>query len=141
MIFWESCEAERMAYGNLVAVAKAATPYLNEEFENSLLRDLNIKLRYIPIVMPEQNRTSYPERSKARIKQAIYDCAPQLDYPTFVNGPLDAQCIEYIRGIALSSPHLKKFGATLEQIADFDAVIAAAPQWLYRAIKIARAEK
>jgi hypothetical protein len=141
MIFWESCEAERMAYGNLAIVSKAAEPYLNKEFDGSSLNDLHITLSYIPIVMPEQGRKNYPERSRAKIKQSVYLCAPQLDYPTFVNGSLDAQCIEYMRGIALTSPHLKKFGATLEQIADFDAVIAVAPQQLYRAIKIAQAEK
>ena len=141
MIFWESCEAERMAYGNLVIVAKAAKPHLNKEFNGSSLKDLHIKLSYIPIVMPEQSRKNYPERSRAKIKQSIYLCAPQLDYATFVDGSLDTQCIEYMRGIALTTPHLKKFGATLEQITDFDAIIAVAPQWLYREITIARAEK
>lgn len=130
-----------MAYDSLVIVAKVTELYLNKEFENSSLKGLHIKLSYIPIVMPEQSRKNYPERSRAKIKQSVYLCVPQLDYATFVDGPLDAQCIEYMRGIALSSPHLKKFGATLEQIADFDTIIAVAPQRLYRAIKIARVEK
>lgn len=141
MFFWNSSESFRPATDNLMRVAKAVEPYLNTEFENSSLKDLNIKLRYIPIVMPVHMREKYTERSKARIKQAIYDCAPQLDYPTFVDGPLEAQCIEYLRGIALSSPHLKKFGATAQQIEDFDTIVAGAPQRIYEEIKAAESKK
>jgi hypothetical protein len=134
MIFWESCEADKLAFFKVVKVAVIAEPYLNEQFGYSSLASLQVKLRYIPIIMDEQGRANHPERSKARIKQGIYDCAPQLNYRTFVDGTLEAQCVEYVRGIALSSPHLKKFGATSEQIADFDKIMIAAPQQLYRQI-------
>jgi hypothetical protein len=138
MIFWNSVEIDKPAYCNYLQLAKPAEFYLNSEFENSALKELAIRLRYTPIIMNEEGCKKYPERSKARIKQAIYDCAPQLDYQTFVDGTLEAQCIEYIRGITLSSPHLKRFGATPQQIADFDAIMAAAPQKLYQEIKAAQ---
>jgi hypothetical protein len=140
MIFGDSCEAERLAFDSLFMVAKAARSYLNKEFESSPLKNLPIEIFYTPIVMPEHLLKKYTERSRARIKEGIYYCSPQLDYPTFVGGTLKAQCAEYMRGIALSSPHLKKFSATPDQIADFDAIIAVAPTRLYREIRAAQNE-
>lgn len=72
-------------------------------------------------------KKNYPERSKARIRQGIYDCAPQLDYETFVSGTRRQQFEEYFRGIATSTPHLKKFGATAEQVAEFERILAEGP--------------
>jgi hypothetical protein len=126
MIFWESCEADALIFDNLVIVARMSDVYLNSAFASSILKNFNITLRYIPIVMTEENRDYYPERSKARIKQHIYVCAPQLDYRVFAKNDLKAHLDEYLRGIAQSSPHLKKFGATPDQIEVFDKIIATA---------------
>jgi hypothetical protein len=134
MIFWNSCEIYKPAYDNYLLVSRPSEPYLNAEFEKSSLKSLSIKLRYIPIIMPDWGRKSHPERSKARVKSGVYDCAPQLDYLTFIDGTLEAQFVEYIRGIALASPHLKKFGATPQQVADFDEIISIAPRSLYQMI-------
>ena len=70
----------------------------------------------MPIVMPKGMRERYPERSKLRKKERVYLCAPQLNYEVFVNGSFEDQLKEYLRGIALSAPHLKGLGATPEQI-------------------------
>lgn len=85
-----------------------------------------MELRYVPIVMPTEMHDRYTERSKARIKQRIYVCAPHLDYDLFVSGTLERQIDEYLRGVALSAPHLKKFGFTPEQVSEFERILAAA---------------
>jgi hypothetical protein len=57
----------------------------------SSLATLNVKLRYIPIVMPEGMRERHPARSKLRENERIYDCAPQLNYEVFVEGSFEDQ--------------------------------------------------
>lgn len=76
--------------------------------------------------MPEDMRERYPARSKLLKKQKIYDCAPQLNYEVFVTGNFEEQLREYIRGIALSAPHLAGLGATEKQIDDFERIMATA---------------
>jgi hypothetical protein len=44
----------------------------------------------------------------------------------FVSGSFEDQLKEYIRGIALSAPHLKGLGATPEQIAEFQRILDTA---------------
>jgi len=78
--------------------------------------------------MPKGMRERYPARSKLRKKERIYDCAPQLDYDVFVDGKFEEQLEEYLRGIAPSAPHLAGLGATKEQIAEFDAILAGAAE-------------
>jgi hypothetical protein len=73
--------------------------------------------------MPEGMRERYPARSKLRKKERLYDCAPQLNYDVFVDGDLEPQLREYLRGIALSAPHLAALGATPEQIEEFKAIL------------------
>jgi hypothetical protein len=78
--------------------------------------------------MPEGMRERYPARSKLRKKERIYDCAPQLDYNIFVEGTFADQLREYLRGIALSAPHLGKLGASPEQVADFERIVMGAAE-------------
>ena len=61
-----------------------------------------------------------------RKKERIYDCAPQLNYEVFVEGSFEDQLREYLRGIADSAPYLAGLGATLEQIEDFNKIMATA---------------
>ncbi len=83
-------------------------------------------LRYVPIVMPEDMHARYPARSKLRKKERIYDCAPILDYGVFVEGCFEDQLREYLRGIALSAPHLAGLGASPEQVEELKAILAGA---------------
>jgi hypothetical protein len=123
LIFWASVEGHQPAYTAITRARRCVEPYLNAQFAASSLERLDAKLRYVPIVMPEDMRQRYPERSKLRKKQRIYDCAPQLNYEVFVEGSFEDQLKEYLRGIALSAPHLKGLGATPEQIADFNRIM------------------
>jgi len=101
-------------------------PFLNAAFAASSLKTLEGELRYVPIIMPEDMQWKYTARSKLRKRQRIYDCAPQLDYETFIEGIFEDQLREYLRGIALSAPHLAGLGATPQQIEDFNTIMETA---------------
>lgn len=109
--------------------ARAVERYLNERFIRSQqLSELPIVVRYVPIIMPQGMRERYPARSKLRKKERLYDCAPQLDYDTFVTGTFEQQIDEYVRGLFESVAHLQKLGATQEQADEFVALLANAKQ-------------
>jgi hypothetical protein len=101
-------------------------PFLNTAFAASSLSTLEGMLRYVPIIMPEDMHKRYTARSKLRKRERIYDCAPQLRFEVFVEGSFEDQLREYLRGIALSAPHLTGLGATLEQIEDFNRIMESA---------------
>jgi hypothetical protein len=126
MIFWASCEIYKDASPAHTKVRKCVEPFLNEAFANSSLAGLDGKLRYVPIIMPVDMRERYPARSKLQKKERVYDCAPQLDYDVFVTGSFEEQLREYLRGIALSAPHLAGLGATKAQIDDFKKIMSIA---------------
>jgi hypothetical protein len=123
VIFWASSESYRPAGDGLEKSRRCVEAYLNRELAASSLATIEAELRYVPIVMPKGMRERYPERSKLRKKERVYLCAPQLNYEVFVNGTFEDQLKEYLRGIALSAPHLKGLGATPEQIADFNRIL------------------
>jgi hypothetical protein len=52
----------------------------------------------------------------------------QLNYEIFVDGLFEDQLREYLRGIALSAPHLAGLGASPQQIGDFEAILASAAE-------------
>ena len=128
MEFWGSAEVHGPAFDDLVRAEKCVEPYLNAAFAKSTLADVDLLLRYVPIVMPVDMHERYKERSKALKKQRIYDCAPHLNYDLFVSGTLEQQLNEYLRGVALSVPHLHKFGLTLEQVREFEEILASATE-------------
>lgn len=126
MEFWAAAEVHQPAYAALNQVRRCVEPLLNAAFATSSLSELRCKLRYVPIVMPEDMHDRYPARSKLRKKDNIYDCAPILDYEVFVNGEFERQLQEYLRRIALAGPHLVDLGASTDQVEDFHAVLANA---------------
>jgi len=107
-------------------VRHAVEPFLKIQFCSSSLAKIDGKIRFIPIIMPEELRVRYPARSKLRKKERIYDCSPQLEYNVFVSGTFEAQLREYLRGIAESAPYLAGLGATPEQIKDFEEIMSTA---------------
>lgn len=123
MIFWGSAEVDFKALEAFVSVEHIVEPYLNKAFANSSLSELDAKIRYVPIVMHDDRKSSYPARSKLRKKQRIYDCAPQLDYDIYISGTQEEQLAEYLRGVAESAPHLAGLGATAEQVQEFERIV------------------
>ena len=126
MEFWAAAEVEKKAHERITKVRNCVEPYLNSAIANSSLAGLNCKIRYIPIVMPEELQSWYPARSKLRKKQNLYDCAPQLNHGLFVDGKFEDQLREYLRGIGECAPHLAKFGASPDQIEEFEAILSNA---------------
>ena len=126
MEFWAATEAHDPAYAAVRRCRADVEPWLNRMLAQSCLAGIPGKLRYVPIVMPKDMHARYPARSRLRKKERIYDCAPQLDYDVFVDGSFEEQLTEYVRGIALASPHLAGLGATADQISEFDAILTSA---------------
>jgi hypothetical protein len=124
--FWASSEVYGPADAALNEIRQKVEAYLNFQFSNSTLNALDVTLRYVPTVMPEFVRANYPERTKLRKKARIYDCAPQLDFETFVSGDARSQLAEYIRGFSDSASSLRALGATGEQIEDFQRIVTEA---------------
>lgn len=123
MNFWASSESLAPADCNLERARQSVEPYIVSALNNSLLSNIDMLIRYVPIVMPIDMHERYPARSKSRIKQRIYDCAPHLEYEIFVTGNFEQQIKEYLRGIALSIPHLEKFGLSAPEIFAFKEII------------------
>ena len=132
MEFWASSESEKKASEDLERARNCVEPYLNSAIAVSSLAELNLELRYVPIAMPENLRGKYPARSKMRKKECVYLCAPQLDYDLFVEGNLEDQLREYLRGVSESSTYLAEFGATPEQIEEFEAILSGAAEAILR---------
>lgn len=126
MKFWASAEVYRPADQALDAARRSVEPFLNKALARSGLSTLCCKLRYVPIVMPADVHARYPARSKLRKRERIYDCAPILNYDVFVEGKFEDQVQEYLRGIALSAPHLADLGASPQQIEEFKGILADA---------------
>jgi hypothetical protein len=126
MKFWAAAEVHQPAYDALTSVRRVVETFLNDAFEASSLALLECKLRYVPVVMPENMHVKYPARSKLRKKERVYECAPILDYALFVDGHFEDQIKEYLRGIAQSAPHLAGLGASPQQIEEFEAILASA---------------
>jgi hypothetical protein len=126
MEFWASAEVSQPAFPALDQARRCVSPFLNAAFAASSLATLQGGLRYVPIVMPENMHSRYPARSRLRRNQHIYDCAPILNYDVFVSGLFEEQLREYLRGIALSAPHLAGLGASPQQIKEFEAILAGA---------------
>ena len=106
--------------------ARRIGSFLQAELLTGRLADLPIEIRYVPIVLPIEYHARYKERSRVRLKQQIYDCAPILDYQTFVSGDTADQTREYIRGLETSAAYLPRLGANEEQVAEFREALAKA---------------
>jgi hypothetical protein len=126
MEFWASCEVYQPATKALSNTSKIVAPYLIYNFDEGILKELDLRLRYIPIVMPVEWHDKYTARSRAHIKKKVYDCAPQLEYNIFISDDVGGQIREYLRGLEEVSLHLKKFGGTPEHISEFNQILAAA---------------
>lgn len=124
MNFKWSAEVFKDASDGLLRSSKAVEAYLRGAFaESNKLSDLPITVRYVPIAMPDMLLPRYPARSKLRKKEALYDCAPQLDYSVFVSGTFEEQLREYLRGLAETVPHLRDLGATDDQVREFENIL------------------
>jgi hypothetical protein len=78
--FWASSESHQPAGMGLERARKCVEPFLNSAFTASSLAALQGKLRYVPIVMPEEMHARYPiYRSGGSIPQPQFS-TPGLNY-------------------------------------------------------------
>lgn len=133
MKFWASSESYAEADFNLDRARRCIEPYIIDVLRKSSMSNIDITIRYVPIVMPKDMHDRYKERSRAKIKQGIYECAPHLDYEIFTSDNFHAQISEYIRGISLCAQHLIKFGLKPEQVNEFTDILTGALKYLSEA--------
>ena len=123
MHFVAFAEVDLSVYDALFRVREYVEPHLNAAFASCSLTSLDVKIRYVPIVMPKDAAANYPARSKLRKAQKLYDCAPVLNNSTFQRGSFEAQIKEYVSGIEECAQYLEQLGATKEQIEQFDGIL------------------
>ncbi len=128
MEFWASAEVAKPAHAALVHCERLLEAELNKALADSDLAGLKGKFRYVPIVMPPDWAVNYPPRSRLRKNEGdgVYDCAPQLDYETFIKGSFEEQLAEYTRGILLEAAQIAGLGASLDQVREFEDLVVTA---------------
>jgi hypothetical protein len=121
--FWASSEIYQPADAASETVRRTVEPVLNSLLNSSTLAGIDLLLRYVPVIMPEHFLDRYPARSKVIIKQRILDCAPHLDYSTFVSGSFLDQLEVYLAGLRTASPLLARFGLSNAEVSEFEATL------------------
>jgi hypothetical protein len=123
LIFVAYAEIYKPASSSMVEIRRAVEPLMNDMIDQSRLAALDVKLRYIPIIMPDGIKEFFPSRSKARKSEKICDLSPQLNYELFITTNLIDAIKEYIRGLEGAPKYLKILGATSDQSEDFIKLI------------------
>lgn len=95
---------------------------------NSILSDLDVRIRYIPIVMPPERAHAYPARSRVERANRIYNACPQLDYQVFLDGSDEDMKREWISGLDSVAGGLKKLGVSKEHIDTWTDALATLAQ-------------
>jgi hypothetical protein len=120
-----SSESDALAYESLARLSVDVEQRLNEVLSDSSLAEVDLQIRYVPIVMPPELQARYPARSKALVKSKVLDCSPQLNYSIFADGTSELQFKEYLRGIRTAKEYMPAFAMTAEQIGEFEAILTS----------------
>ena len=128
MKFWASAETDHLVGSKVNIVRRISEPIINNLLELSSLSKVQLKIRYVPIVMSAHMTRFYCERSASDEKKMVYLCAPVLIYVIFLEGETEDMTVEYFNGIYTSLPHLPKFGITHEQISEFRSLLAVSAE-------------
>jgi hypothetical protein len=123
MIFWASAEVHKSADAMLEVCRNHFESAMNDALTISNLVDFDIKVRYVPIVMPADMKMRYPARTKVLKSKRIFDCAPQLDYEIFVGTNFASALREYANGILGESHLLRELGLSESQLAEFVRIV------------------
>lgn len=119
MEYFFSSESDMKATTKLNEIAYPVMNYLQPAFLTRSLKNSDIKLWYIPIVMGKEFIDMYPAHSRVIRKEKHFSCCPQLTHDIFVNGTFN-QCLRtYLDGLLNETPDaFRKLGATDTQIED-----------------------
>lgn len=126
MIFWASSESFEKADKYLERTRLSVEPYLNKLLNDHGFGDIELTIRFVPIVMPYEFHSKYKERSRIYIKKNIYDLSPHLHFDVFIVDDYESQINEYIDGIKKCIPNLEKFAIQNLDIEQFDRTIEIA---------------
>jgi hypothetical protein len=124
--FWASSETSAAADAAIEKIRRAIEPMLQDLLRRSQFATTKLLVRYVPIVMRPELIDRYPPRSEARLEQRVLDCAPELDYETFVRGSFVDQVRAYVDGLRTASVLLPEFGFSLADAHDFEALLLRA---------------
>jgi hypothetical protein len=106
----------------------AVEDLINERLQSGELSDVDLKVRYVPIIMPPDRAADYPARSKVSTQQRLLDCAPQLNFDAFSGPSVETSAEEYLQGLIACIPLLETLGMDAgdrERISDFFKEILA----------------
>lgn len=123
MIMVFRAEVDKVAHLALHTTSVAIEKALAAAILDSPLQDLDVKIRYIPIVMDENGRQKYKARSRLERGKKIYNCCPQLAIQPFLTGTPRERFAEYLGGLTECGPALAKLGATDEQVNRFNLML------------------
>ncbi|OYW58806.1 MAG: hypothetical protein B7Z10_11675 [Rhodobacterales bacterium 32-66-7] len=123
MEFFFSSEVDKTALFQMHEVGEAVRISLTDAVAKSTLSELDVRVRYIPIIMKAENLARFPARSRLERKNRIFNCCPQLDIQIFLTGTRSERVAVFVNGLRECGPALAKLGATSEQVAEFDRIL------------------
>jgi len=123
MEFVFSSEVDKTALFQMHEVREAVRISLEDAVAKSTLSELDVRVRYIPIIMKAENLERFPARSRLERKNRIFNCCPQLDIQIFLTGTQSERVAVFVNGLRECGPALAKLGATSEQVAEFDQIL------------------
>ena len=118
-----SSESDAVAYRHLASLSADVEQRLNSLLSESRLADVDLQVRYVPIVMPPDLLERYPARSRAHIEKRIIDCSPQLNHSVFSDGTPALRRKEYLAGLRTAKAFMPQFNITSDEIAEFEAIL------------------
>lgn len=129
MNFTWSAETDwRVNQAKLRGIANEAVKNLQDLSDKTILVEHDLTVAYVPIIMTESARKSYPARTRRLTKQRVAQCAPQLDHRLFVFGD-DIDRIDLFYGGLLDAlKPLKGFGLSERALVTFREVVGEAKE-------------
>lgn len=105
-------------------MAQDSVKTLNVAISSSNLSGFDFEVSYCPIILSDEDRDIYPSRSYYDSSAKIYYCNPFLEYDKFISSSeMDAQRV-FLGGIMNVKTFLEEFGASKEQIQEFEQIVA-----------------
>jgi len=89
------------------------------------LGNVDLLVRYVPIIMKANTAEWYPPRSKVSHKHRTLDCAPQLNHAQFSGASVPAAAREYVGGIIDCLPLLAKLRFSADEISQIKEFFVA----------------
>ena len=120
-----AAEVDETALFGLHDVRSTIEQAIEEYIAHSPLKDLDVEILYVPIVMDPVGRLRYPARSRMYKGNKKYGCSPQLDNRPFVARDFKAAAREYLRGLKECQGHLARMGASADQFRAFGQMLDA----------------